>query len=55
MSTRIKSMTLNGKSITSRSSNPVPVSDGSVITITLVAPDGETTGTYTFTVAKGGR
>ena len=52
MSTKIKSMTLNGKAIGSRSSNTVTVSSGTVITITVVAPDGATTSTYTFTVTR---
>jgi hypothetical protein len=52
MSTRIKSMTLNGKAIESRSRHIVAVSNGTVITIGVVAPDGATTSTYTFTVTR---
>jgi len=50
MSTKIRSMTLNGKAVASRSSNTVSASNGSVVTIEIVAPDGVTTSTYTFTV-----
>jgi len=52
MSTRIKSMTLDGKAIEPRSSHTVAVSNGTVITIRVVAPDGATTSTYTFTVTR---
>ena len=52
MSTRITSMTLNGTAIASRSSRTVAVSDGTAITIRVVAPDGVTTSTYTFTVTR---
>jgi glyoxylase-like metal-dependent hydrolase (beta-lactamase superfamily II) len=52
MSTKIKSMTLNGKAIESRSSNTVAVSKGTAITIKVVAPDGVTTSTYTFAVTQ---
>jgi glyoxylase-like metal-dependent hydrolase (beta-lactamase superfamily II) len=52
MSTKTKSMALNGKAIETRSSNTVAVSDGTVLTITVVAPDGVTSSTYAFTVTK---
>lgn len=52
MSTRITSMTLNGKPIESRSRNTVAVSNGTAITIRVVAPDGTTTSTYTFRVTR---
>ncbi len=51
MSTRIKSMTVNGTAVASGSGSTVAVSSGSVITIQVVAPDGVTTSTYKFTVA----
>jgi hypothetical protein len=52
MSTKIKSMTLNGKAIESRSSNTVAISTGSAITVKIVAADGITTSTYSFRVAN---
>ncbi len=52
MSTMVKSIRLNGKKIEYRSSNTIPVSDGTVITIDIIAPDKITTSTYTFTVDK---
>lgn len=52
MSTKVKSITLNGKQVAYRSNNYIPVSDGTVITIKVVAPDNVTTSTYTFTVDK---
>ncbi len=52
MSTRVQSITLNGEEVAYRSRNTVPVSDGTQITIKIVAPDNATTSTYTFTVAK---
>jgi glyoxylase-like metal-dependent hydrolase (beta-lactamase superfamily II) len=52
MSTKIKSMTLNDKVIDSKSSNTIAVTNGSAITIKIVAPDGITRSTYTFTIAK---
>lgn len=52
MSTKVKSIRLNGKQVEYRSRNVVPVSDGTVITIEIVAPDKVTTSTYTFTVDK---
>jgi glyoxylase-like metal-dependent hydrolase (beta-lactamase superfamily II) len=52
MSTKVKSIKLDGKEIGYRSRNLVPVSDGTVIAIDVVAPDGVTTSSYKFTVAK---
>lgn len=52
MSTKIKSMTLNGRAVESRSSNTVTVAKGTVITIKVVAPDGVTNSTYTFVVTQ---
>lgn len=54
MSTRIRSIKIDGNSVGYRSRNTIPVSDGTVITVEIVAPDNETTSKYTFTVAKGG-
>jgi len=50
MSKKVTSIKLNGKKVAYRSINRVGVSDGSVITIEVVAPDGTTSSTYTFTV-----
>lgn len=52
MSTNVKSIRLNGKNIEYRSSNIIPVSNGTVITLNVVAPDKVTTSTYTFTIDK---
>ena len=52
LSTKVTSIKLNGKEVAYRSSNNVKVENGTVITIDVVAPDGVTTSTYTFTVAK---
>lgn len=51
MSTRIKSMTVNGKAVASGSGATIAVSSGSVITVQVLAPDGVTSSAYTFTVA----
>lgn len=50
MSTRVTSIKLNDKEIGYRSRNEIPVSDGIVFKITVVAPDKITTSTYTFIV-----
>jgi len=50
MSTKVTSIKINGQSVRYRQKTKVPVSDGSVITIEVVAPDAVTTSTYTFTV-----
>lgn len=50
MSTKVKSIRINGKKVDYRSSNKLEVTDGSVITIDIVAPDKVTTSSYTFTV-----
>ncbi|MDW7677232.1 MAG: S-layer homology domain-containing protein [Bacillota bacterium] len=52
MSTQVKRIRLNGKQIRYRSSNEIAVSDGTVITIDIIAPDNATTSIYTFTVEK---
>jgi len=52
MSTKVKAMTLNGKAIEPRSRQTVAVSNGTVITIGVVAPDGVTKSSYTFTVTR---
>ncbi|MDH3265503.1 MAG: MBL fold metallo-hydrolase [Gammaproteobacteria bacterium] len=50
MSTRVRSITLNGNEVGYRSRNTIAVTDGSVITLRIVAPDDKTTSSYTFTV-----
>jgi hypothetical protein len=50
MSNKVKSMTLNGASITQGSSHSIAVAAGKKISIAITAPDGVTTSTYTFTV-----
>jgi hypothetical protein len=50
MSTNVKLIRINGKQVDYRSRTTVAVSDGTVITIKVVAPDKVTTSTYTFTV-----
>ena len=52
MSTRVSSIKLNDKEVGYRSRNEIPVSDGTVFTITVVAPDNTTTSNYTFTIKK---
>ncbi|MGI8385169.1 S-layer homology domain-containing protein [Robertmurraya sp. P23] len=52
MSTKVKSIRINGKKVDYRSANKVAVSNGSVIKIEIVAPDKVTTSTYTFKVEK---
>ena len=50
MSTNVKFIRINGKQVDYRSRTTVAVSDGTVITIKVVAPDKVTTSTYTLTV-----
>ena len=50
MSTQVKEILLDGKSVGYRSENEVEVSEGQVIDITVTAPDGETKSTYLFTI-----
>ncbi len=52
MSTKIKSITVNGKASASRSGTAVKATAGSIITIVVTAPDGVTTSTYAFMIAK---
>lgn len=52
MSTKVKSIRLNGKQVEYRSSNTFSVEDDSVFTIEITAPDKITTSTYTFTIEK---
>lgn len=52
MSNIITSMKVNGSSVAQGSSTSVAVSAGSKITIDIVAADGITKSSYTFTVAK---
>lgn len=50
MSTNVKLIRINNRWVRYRSRTTVAVSDGTVITIKVVAPDKVTTSTYTFTV-----
>ena len=52
MSTKVKSIAIDGKEVAYRSSNKVAVSNGSVMKIRIIAPDGVTTSEYTFTFSK---
>lgn len=52
MSTKVKSIRLNGKRVGYRSRNTLRVKDGSMITIEVVAPDRTTTSTYTFFIVR---
>ena len=52
MSSKFTSMKLNGAAVTQGASVSVAVSAGSRITVDIVAADGVTSSTYTFTVAK---
>ncbi len=50
MSTKVARIWINNRVVRYRSRTPVAVSDGTVITIKVLAPDRVTTSTYTFTV-----
>lgn len=50
MSRRVTSIKVNGQEVGYREKVRVSVSDGSVITVEVVAPDGVTKSTYNFTV-----
>lgn len=52
LSNKITSMKVNGAALAQGSSTTVAVSAGSKITVDIVAPDGVTTSSYTFTVAR---
>ncbi len=52
MSTKVTEIRLNGNAIGYRSHNEVEVSDGQNIQISVVAPDGKTSSTYSFTVEQ---
>jgi hypothetical protein len=52
MSNKITSMKVNGAAVKQGDSVTVSVSAGSKITVDIVAPDGVTTSSYTFTIAK---
>lgn len=52
MSNKITSMKVNGASVAQGASATVSVSAGTKITIDIVAADGSTSSSYTFTVAK---
>jgi hypothetical protein len=51
LSSKVKTITVNGTVILPQTSVQVNVSNGTVITIVVTAPDGATTETYTLTVA----
>ncbi|MCL1810000.1 MAG: cadherin-like beta sandwich domain-containing protein, partial [Clostridiales bacterium] len=51
MSTKVKSIKLNGSEVAYRSSNAVVVEDGKAFTIDVTAPDGATESHYTFTMS----
>jgi glyoxylase-like metal-dependent hydrolase (beta-lactamase superfamily II) len=50
MSTKVTEVRLNGNLVRYRSRNEVEVTNGQVIEITVVAPDGTTTSKYSFTI-----
>ena len=52
MSTRVRSITLNGDEVGYRSRNTIAVAEGTVISVEITAPDNETTSIYSFTVQK---
>lgn len=52
MSTQVKRIRLNGKQVDYRESVEVAVKDGMQIVIEVLAPDKNTTSTYTFTINK---
>jgi len=50
LSTRVSSITIDGKAVAYRSSNNITVKNGQVITIKVTAPDNTTISTYTFKI-----
>ncbi|MCX6553217.1 MAG: cadherin-like beta sandwich domain-containing protein, partial [Acidobacteria bacterium] len=54
MSNKITSLKLNGAAIKSGTGRPVPASDGSTVTVDVVAPDGVTTSHYVLTIRTAG-
>ena len=50
LSSKVKRMTVNGAAVSPGAAVPVAVGKGSLVTITVTAPDGVTTETYTLTV-----
>ncbi|HYQ57804.1 MAG TPA: cadherin-like beta sandwich domain-containing protein [Draconibacterium sp.] len=52
MSTKVKEILLDGNPVGYRSENEVNVSDGQVVEISVTAPDGITTSTYSFKIEK---
>ncbi len=52
MSNKITSMKVNGSAVTQGSSVTLSVSAGTRITVNIIAADGSTSSSYTFTVAK---
>jgi glyoxylase-like metal-dependent hydrolase (beta-lactamase superfamily II) len=52
LSSKVKKLTVNGTAILPGTAVPLTVANGSLITITVTAPDGVTTETYTLTVAS---
>lgn len=51
LSTRVSSITIDGKAVAYKSINNISVQDGQVITIIVTALDKKTTSTYTFKIA----
>ena len=52
MSTKVKEIRIDGKMVDYRSRNVIEVSNGQIIKITIVAPDGITTSSYSFKIEK---
>lgn len=52
LSSKVTRITVNGNVVQPKTSVPIPVTNGSVITIGVTAPDGTTTETYTLTVTS---
>jgi len=50
MSTKVTEIRLNGNVVDYRSCNEVKASDGQLIELMVIAPDGVTTSTYSFTI-----
>ncbi len=53
LSSKVKQITVNGNAVLPRTSVPVTVGNGTVITIVVTAPDGTTSETYRLTVVSG--
>lgn len=51
MSTKVKSISVDGASVAYRAAAKVAVADGKVVRVKVVAPDGVTTSEYSFKLA----